>query len=115
MSEPPRSEAPPDFLALLQAAEEQGDDTALQLLADWLEDNDEPLRAELIHLRLELAALPEDADRAVLLERQRTVQAALEQAWLAPLGGGEWRFERGLVDSVALDVRCFLDHAEDIC
>jgi uncharacterized protein (TIGR02996 family) len=119
MSQPAPLSPPTDLLALLRAVEDgPGDMETLQVLADWFEENDQPLRAELIHLHLDLAALPEDEPgKAQASERQEDLRARFEQEWLAPLCGGPVQcvYDRGTLAGIALDVQLFLAHAEEIC
>ena len=50
---PRRTPPRPELLGLLQAVvQEPGDDTPLLVLTDWLEEHDDPRRAELLRLHL---------------------------------------------------------------
>ncbi len=92
---------------LLEAiAEQPGDDGLRLVCADWLEDHDEPARAEFVRLQLALARLGEDDPRRqALLTRERGLLLDHERDWtlgLRHLADG-WRFQRGFVDEVTVD------------
>lgn len=87
------------------------------ILADWLDENGEPERAELIRLHDALAHSPPDsAQRDALTAREQQLRETIENDWLRPLGGPgcEWTFDAGLVVRGSLEVRTFLAHWEDI-
>src|SRR5947209_3064555 len=92
---------------LLEAiAEQPGDDGQRLVCADWLEDHDEPARAEFVRLQVALARLDEDDPRRqALLTRERGLLLDHERDWtlgLRHLADG-WRFHRGFVDEVLVD------------
>jgi uncharacterized protein (TIGR02996 family) len=112
------SSASPDLRALLEMVEEYPDDeTSRQVLADWLEDQGQGERAELIHVQCALAHsdLPEE-ERARLEQREQDLLAWLRDHWLLPLfgPGAEWQFERGLLRRVRLGWRTFLDKGREL-
>ena len=93
----------------LRALLAQPDDDTLRLaMADWLDENDDPARAEFIRLQVELASGVEDRDRRFELElRQRELLLAHEGEWVRPLAEvlecppgtwGGWVFRRGFVE-----------------
>src|SRR5262245_13461541 len=97
----------PDVEALLrEAMASPHDPVARGILADWLEENGQPERAELIRLHDRLArAASEDPERQELTSRAQALEEAIERAWLWPLGGlgCEWTFEAGLVKRGSLE------------
>ncbi len=95
--------------AFLQAIRDApGDDVPRLVYADWLEENGQPERAELIRTQLELSR-GEGArgDRLALLRRLRDLVVRHRGQWLGPLA--EWApdavFERGFVERVTLRAR----------
>jgi uncharacterized protein (TIGR02996 family) len=119
MSEPPPEPLPHDLQALLHAVEEGPDDDTLHVLADWLEENGQADRAELIHLHFDLTELPpDDPARPEFEARREAVQQRVAAEWLRGLCGGaglDWRFERGVLASLTLEARAFADRAEEVC
>jgi uncharacterized protein (TIGR02996 family) len=94
----------------LRALLAQPDDDTLRLaMADWLDENDQPERAEFIRLQIELAAGVEDRDRRRALElRQAELLKAHDREWVRPLlealdgkeaEDGGWSFDRGKYDA----------------
>jgi uncharacterized protein (TIGR02996 family) len=94
----------------LRALLAQPDDDTLRLaMADWLDENDQPLRAELIRVQIELARGVEERDRRVALElRQRDLLIAHDKEWTKPIADvlgcepgewGAWVFHGDLLDS----------------
>ncbi len=94
------------------------DDTPRLVLADWLEDQNDPstsARAEFLRVQLELARLADDDPRrGPLWLRQDTLLRKHEASWLGPLHevarGGGWR--RGFLDRLTLGVRQLMDNAD---
>jgi uncharacterized protein (TIGR02996 family) len=94
------------FLQALLA--EPDDDTLRLAMADWLDENDEPARAEFIRVQIELARGVLDRARRCQLElRQRDLLVAHDKQWVAPLAEvlglrkgewGGWVFRRGFVE-----------------
>lgn len=94
------------FLKALLADPE--DDTLRLALADWLDENDQPARAEFVRVQIELARGVTDRDRLRHLElRQRDLLMAHDAEWVAPLAQvlkckpgrwGGWVFRRGFVE-----------------
>lgn len=72
---------------LLRAVIEQPDDDTLRLaLADWLEENDQPARAKLIRVQIELARGVDERERLIYLELlQAELLKAYGRVWSAPL------------------------------
>jgi uncharacterized protein (TIGR02996 family) len=105
--------------AFLRAIAESSEDNTHRLVyADWLEEHDQPERAELIRVQIALADPPEDhaAYRAL-----RAQEAALldghGKEWFGPLKKLEvqgWVLRRGLVGHVTMPARKFLDNAEQL-
>jgi uncharacterized protein (TIGR02996 family) len=80
-------------------------DDLRRIYADWLEEHDQPERAEFVRVQLELASLREgawetDFSRCRALElREAELRWQYSDDWLADLpspDGVEWQFERGL-------------------
>jgi uncharacterized protein (TIGR02996 family) len=84
--------------AFLQAIKKTPDNDGLRLIfADWLEENGQPERAELIRLQMKIARLSEFAPRkAALKRRQDKLLGQYGEGWL-----GRWvgmgSFEYGLI------------------
>jgi uncharacterized protein (TIGR02996 family) len=102
--------------AFLQAVRDDPDDDLPRLVyADWLEDQGEADRAELIRLQIALSrGGQERAARLEMLRRLRDLIVRHRHAWLGPLV--EWDpevlFERGLVGQVNLRADTFLKEAD---
>jgi uncharacterized protein (TIGR02996 family) len=78
------------------------DDAPRLIYADWLDDHNDPARAEFIRVQCELARLdPNDLSRPALIEREAALLAAHEPTWRAALPdipGVCWgHFARGFV------------------
>jgi uncharacterized protein (TIGR02996 family) len=94
------------FLQALLA--EPDDDTLRLAMADWLDENGQPGRAEFVRVQIELARGAPDRDRRRALElRQRDLLVAHDAEWVAPLARvlglkkgqwGGWVFRRGFVE-----------------
>ncbi|HYT88381.1 MAG TPA: TIGR02996 domain-containing protein [Gemmataceae bacterium] len=101
--------------ALLEAIRDEPDDEGLRLVyADWLEENGDPARSELIRVQCALEHLSAQApERYSLQTRERELLRRHEKVWLGPLRAGLkwWRFRRGLLEEVSLTVERFLVHA----
>ncbi len=101
--------------AFLEAIIESPDDDAHRLVfADWLEDHEQPARAEFIRIQVELARLPEDASKPEEFQaREKVLLAEHGERWAGPLRGlcTEWTFRRGFVEEVVLAAAMFLDQA----
>src|SRR5436190_11923489 len=104
--------------AFLSDVIEHPDDDAPRLVyADWLEDNDDPERAEFIRLQCRLARLPNvHPDRAALEKREAQLLRAHERQW----GKGITRYLkdaswcRGFIESVYLPAGDLIEQAERI-
>src|SRR5262245_26127460 len=82
----------------LQAILDDPEDDARRLVyADWLDENGDPERAELIRVQCELARGVEDGERLVALKtHERALCRANGERWLGPLWSDiTTRFERG--------------------
>ena len=91
------------FLRAIRADPEA--DLPRLVYADWLDEHDDPARAEFVRVQCELAKLADHDDAyAALEDREHELLAEHEAKWL---GDGptpdEWTFRRGFVDEVRLD------------
>src|SRR5262245_25117887 len=89
-----------DARALLKAIQADPDDELPRLaLADWLDDNDDPQRAEFVRVQCELARGTADRfRRAHLQERERQLLFENGVYWLGPFIDTDppnWRYQRG--------------------
>src|SRR3954470_13698640 len=95
-----RTSPRPEVLAFLQAIKEQpADDLPRLVLADWLEEHDDP-RGELLRLQVLLArVIPGSAAGEARRLREKELRRRHEGAWLGPLAGmaDGWTCHRGLV------------------
>ena len=96
--------------AFLSDIIENPDDDAPRLIyADWLDDQDDPERAEFIRLQCRLARLQgDDPEQRILAARQTDLLALHEAAWrssLPHLEGVAWEgdFKRGFIEDVCAD------------
>jgi uncharacterized protein (TIGR02996 family) len=107
----------------LQALLANPDDDTLRLaLADWLDENDQPARAEFIRVQVELARGVAELDRRRHLElRQRDLLLTHEADWVQPLAEvldcppgtwGGWVFRRGFVEYFHLPATVVNRHGE---
>src|SRR4051812_22718612 len=81
------------------------DDATPLIYADWLDDHDEPARAEFIRVQVERRRTPPDGGRQnALLQRELTFLQEHEDRWLAELPvleGVNWEgFSGGFVEGV---------------
>jgi uncharacterized protein (TIGR02996 family) len=109
----------------LRALLAQPDDDTLRLaVADWLDENDDPARAQFIRVQVELARGVEDCERRHALERkQRDLLVAHEVRWVEPLAEvldtkpgewGGWVFRRGFVEYFHLPAPVVNRHGEKL-
>ena len=102
---------------LSDICESPEDDTPRLVYADWLEEHDQPERAEFIRVQIELARLSrDDPRRPDLALRERELLTAHEAQWLGPLAKmiSTPQFRRGFVEQVSVGVRQFMDNADEI-
>ena len=113
---------PPGYEPFLRAiCADPGDDTARLVYADWLDENDDPDRAEFIRLQVAVPERPEKHDprhtrymRAIELQKRHRATWAGE---LPRLSGINWPFlfRRGFVSEVQVsDGKWLLHHREQI-
>ncbi len=123
--------------AFIQSIREAPNDDAPRLIyADWLEEHGQTDRAEFIRVQCRLAHLTEGgAEQSALLARAEGLLRAHWNEWVGPLRAivGPWRdrygerwmgeeyhsdglrrFQRGFVDTLALDAANFLRHAKQL-
>jgi uncharacterized protein (TIGR02996 family) len=91
----------PELIALLDAVKDHPDeDTPRLVLADWLDEQDDPLDAERAKfIRDDIATTGSRGPRPTLTtDEQRVAREELMRRWLGPVWGlaRNWRFERGL-------------------
>ena len=102
--------------ALLRAIRDTPDDDLPRLaLADWLDENGVPERAEFLRVQVELSRLPPDDPRRPALEdREHDLLAENEEYWLGDLAAAdglhEWEFERGFLTEIAATPSCMSEH-----
>jgi uncharacterized protein (TIGR02996 family) len=98
--------------------DEPDDDTPRLIFADWLEEHGgaaERARAAFVRAQCALARLPaDDPGRPALEDEARSLLAAHEAEWAAPLAGvaADWEFRRGFVEWVRVSAGDLLAHAE---
>ncbi len=104
--------------AFLETILDEPDDDALRLIyADWLEEQDEPARAELVRLQCDLAAGAfQGVALARALARERELLARHGKEWSSPLRGlvRGCEFRRGFVERVRLDAEGLLRDGEEV-
>ena len=103
------------FLAAIR--DEPDDDLPRQVCADWLDDQDDPDRAEFIRIQLELSsARPERARALELLRRLRALIVQHRHRWLGLLGrlSPDAVFQRGFVEQAVLRADDFLRHGDEL-
>lgn len=99
---------------LLDAVIADPDDDDVRLVyADWIEDEGDEARGELIQVQIALARddgarAMDEAARKRLEAREAELLRVHEGTWAAPLGVPGWRFRRGFVDDITLPVSLFL-------
>ncbi|MBY0455846.1 MAG: TIGR02996 domain-containing protein [Gemmataceae bacterium] len=105
--------------ALLAAIDAHpAEDTPRLMYADWLDENDRPLRAEFIRLQLTLREpdklAPEEAQK--LRNRQRVLVENHRRDLIGPLGAHitlpDVTFDRGFVAELRVTAFLFLQHAD---
>lgn len=106
-----------EFRALLEEVRsEPYADTPRQLLADWLQDHNDP-RGEFLFVqvrRMQLA--PDDPEQAELAIRERQLLHTNAFHWLGPLVdlSSSWTFSRGLLNLEARAGRILTDDADEL-
>jgi uncharacterized protein (TIGR02996 family) len=114
-----------DREAFLNAiAANPADDTARLAFADWLDEHDDPVRAEFIRVQIELGyADRKDSQHAELAAREKELLDAHRAQWLGPLetvqGEGDYEafeptFRRGFVESASIHGRALIEHADAV-
>jgi uncharacterized protein (TIGR02996 family) len=98
----------PDNPFLRSLLAQPDDDTLRLAMADWLDENDQPARAEFIRVQVDLArGVEERSQRNTLEVRQAELLNAYEREWVRPLAEvldckpdewGGWVFRRGFVE-----------------
>lgn len=110
------------FLQALLA--EPDDDTLRLAMADWLDENEQPGRAEFVRVQVELARGVSDRARRRELElRQRDLLVAHDREWTQPLADvmtlkpgawGGWVFRRGFVEYFRLSPYTLVNYGSQL-
>jgi uncharacterized protein (TIGR02996 family) len=113
----------PDWLGAIRASPE---DAAVRLVyADWLDEHDDPARAELIRVQCALAA-PDGLDERrvkALRQREKELLGEHRDTWLGPLAplladdwvdGTRLQLRRGFVEAASLPAAALLRQAADV-
>jgi len=104
------------FLAAIRAHPE--DDTPRLVFSDWLEENEQPERAEFIRAQIELARLRQDSPRRrELAFRARQLLDQREETWTGPLLDPfycEGQFRRGFIDTIGLNADALEESLEEL-
>jgi uncharacterized protein (TIGR02996 family) len=102
--------------AFLQAIMEKPDDDSVRLVfADWLEEHDQPERAEFIRLQCRMADPSLKGPRRWRLRAQiHRLLTKHEPTFVGPLAElvRGWEFRRGFVEFVVMEASKFLSYAE---
>src|SRR5438046_849825 len=103
-----------DEAFLADIREHPDDDVPRLVYADWLDENGQSDRAELIRVQIELASMPETARAEELRQRQDALLKEHAQEWLGPLRRivAAHEYRRGFVESVALTATRFLSRGD---
>ncbi len=106
-----------EFRALLEEAKsEPEDDVPRQVLADWLQDHDDP-RGEFLFTQLRRARLADDdPEQDGLARRERQVLGEHALTWLGPLAdlASGWAFRRGFIVLQARAERLLTGAVDDL-
>jgi uncharacterized protein (TIGR02996 family) len=106
MARRPRRDPTRDALLAAVAAEPE-DDTPRLVMADWLDENGDPFRAEFIRTQLEVRRLDFYTARSAALRRRvEALHKKHGKQWLKDDGLGKPRFavfRRGFVEQVTFD------------
>ncbi len=87
------------------------DDTPRLVYADWLQEHEQPDRAEFIRIQVQLAGLDQtDPRRASLEDRENELLRTHEAEWLGAMPSAitGWKFERGFVAELAGPTSAFV-------
>ncbi|MGI9472096.1 MAG: TIGR02996 domain-containing protein [Rubripirellula sp.] len=104
-----------EFLAAVRSSPE--DDAPRLVYADWLDEQGQTTRAELIRIQCEIHRSDWHAEDRYRLEKRETqLFRAHKDSWLGDLASmmRSGRFERGFVERVALTANQFVQHGEQI-
>lgn len=96
---------------------EPDEDSHRLIYADWLDENGNPERAELIRVQCELATLEEDSmHRRQLAFRSRELLDQHQEEWIGPIREKllEWQFHRGFIEKVLLWDENVREYADDL-
>jgi uncharacterized protein (TIGR02996 family) len=108
--------------ALLRAVCQHPDDnTPRFVFADWLDEHDEPERAEFIRVQIELSSHPESDKRHLLQAREAELLSDHSEEWVQPLveywldwSDKPYAFCRGFVEELELEAATFIDRGEEL-
>lgn len=115
MSTPSLSVAEKRFFDAIIAAPDA--DEPRLVFADWLDDHDQPRRAELIRVQCEMAALSIGSPRwKTLRSRERAILSDHSVDWFGHLHGSLKRrhFRRGLIQSVNINAKVLVNNPDMI-
>ena len=92
--------------AFRQAIIEDPDDDAPRLVyADWLDEHDNPVRAEFIRIQCSLAGMPgDDPRRSSLQQREQELLQQYGWVWAEEMGPqvSQWMYRRGFIEAVEM-------------
>ena len=112
-----------DETALLAAIRTNPDeDTPRLVFADWLDEHDQPERAEFIRLQCEVARLPPGKEASAKAKKADALLKANKGAWfgslvkafnlIEPTPRDEGRLDRGFITALTGNVDTFVKHAD---
>lgn len=105
----------PDFIAAICEAPE--DDAPRLIYADWLDEHGQEARAEFIRVQCALASLAENDPRRPMLEEcEANHLTRYHSQWSECLKGlaGWTEFRRGFIETINIESRRFLQHAQQL-
>jgi uncharacterized protein (TIGR02996 family) len=107
----------PDEAFLQDVCEHPDDDAPRLVYADWLDEHDQPERAEFIRVECELEHAEEHGPRwRQLTARQIDLIRAHKKDWVRPFKGWTYstHFRRGFVDTVSVSLQRFTTRAAEL-
>ncbi len=104
-----------DFLAAI--CEKPEDDAPRLIYADWLDEHGQESRAEFIRVQCALASIPDNDPRRPALEECEADHLTRHHSqWSECLKGfaGWTEFRRGFIETINIESRRFLQHADEL-